>query len=66
MKCFNYRLLPVQILPREKHDVFLIELRAGGASLHDIGFELYILPLMYKTAGYRGSLGTGRMLIWQE
>lgn len=35
MKCFNYRLLSVQILPKGKHDGFLSELRAGAESSHD-------------------------------
>lgn len=64
--CFNYRLLLVQVLPREKHNGFLFELQAGAARMHDTESELYILPLTNETASNWDSLGTGRMRIWQD
>lgn len=38
-----------KILFSVKHDVFSVDLQVGFISLHFSQFELYILPLIYKT-----------------
>lgn len=38
-----------KILFGVKHDVFSVDLQVGFINLHFSWFELYILPLIYKT-----------------